>query len=102
MGGPPLRAPRRRGHRAAHPHLEALRRPRLDRLTFELFVPARLDVIDPESRLIADADERAAIAALHDAVAALPPDEARVVHLHYVEQLPLRQIAEQLGVSHAR
>ena len=70
-------------------------------MTFELFVPARLDAIDPESRLIAAADKRAAIAALHDAVAALPPDEARVVHLHYVEQLPLRQIAEQLGVSHS-
>ena len=52
-------------HDGPHEALGRLRS-RLARLTFELFVPARLDAIDPESRHIAGADKRAAIAALHE------------------------------------
>ena len=74
---------------------------RMARLSFELFVPSRLDAVDPETRLIASAEEKTALVALRETVAELPSEEAAIIHRHYVEQLPLRQIADELGVSHS-
>ena len=72
---------------------------RLARLAFELYLPTRLDALNPEERLVWSDEQHQVVTALRDARRGLAEIEDKVIERHYLEQASLEAIAAELGVS---
>ena len=89
--------------------LQAYREIACEAVTCRMFSSDELALDDPLALLGADHDDpetslnRAALQqALVEAITALPPREALMMNLYYVEELNLREIGEVMGVSESR
>ena len=57
------------------------------------------EVEDVEQRTVAEELALERRAALHAAIAALPPGQRVVVHMHRLEELPMAEVSRRLGVN---